>query len=637
MDHEQTQKSYGTDRARLVYGKRPDGTLVYIGEVPRGLACGCVCPACDGQLVARLKDDHQVPHFAHHGGEACGGGPETVLHLLAKEAFRSNPKLYLPERRGLDKKRIVTKPGIEVATEFLRLQYTDPKTVVPDLYVRALGYDLFVEVAVTHFADDAKIERLREHKIPALEIDLSKLPRDSLRDAIAEAVLKTASRRWLYHPGIDAARAQQATEELAWQKEQDRRQAAAAVKRRDRIKETASAYKQALAKLADRDTAIPRQAELQASGLLEYVGRDVAGFACFSEPSAVWQAIILAEVFHDRCLGNALRKSVPIANHLEKRRLIQRPFLRLSSDVADDVAMIEVRFVPAWKAVDNYLKYLFAEGVLNQQGNDVALAATFANSWNARTLAEKQRTATMHAAVQDVEWILGELPGNECAGMTGELWLQSMHRESGLTFRKALLSDIESPKIVGQVENIVGMLKGQGPLPPAALGLPVEAAIARRKVQMAMQAQERREKQLQEASRNRQSRRDRFCADVEKGMSGPELGTFLNTKRADMDHMSPVELAEDSEAGLTRAREALSTFVRQCRWEAEAAAEKAKYQDKIADLAKDRLSHEDAIAFLKAREDDFGRMSPLQYVKDECTFQKACMKLAQWETFGRRF
>ncbi|ESY79955.1 hypothetical protein X739_29775 [Mesorhizobium sp. LNHC220B00] len=55
--------------------------------------------------------------------------------------------------------------------------------------------------------DSAKIQRLREHKIPAVEIDLSKLPRDSLRDAINEAVLKTATRRWLYHPGIEAARA----------------------------------------------------------------------------------------------------------------------------------------------------------------------------------------------------------------------------------------------------------------------------------------------------------------------------------------------------------------------------------------------------------------------------------------------
>lgn len=37
MDHEQAQKSYGTDRAQLVYGRRPDGTFAHIGEIPRGL------------------------------------------------------------------------------------------------------------------------------------------------------------------------------------------------------------------------------------------------------------------------------------------------------------------------------------------------------------------------------------------------------------------------------------------------------------------------------------------------------------------------------------------------------------------------------------------------------------------------
>ncbi|MER9791671.1 hypothetical protein [Mesorhizobium sp. M0213] len=122
----------------------------------------------------------------------------------------------------------MTKPSLEVDTEFLRLEYNDPKTIIPDLYVRAHSYDLFVEVAVTHFAHDAKIRRLREHKIHAAEIDLSKLPRDSLRVAIVEAVLKTARRRRLFNPSIDAARAQQDADEIAWQEERDRGHAATA-------------------------------------------------------------------------------------------------------------------------------------------------------------------------------------------------------------------------------------------------------------------------------------------------------------------------------------------------------------------------------------------------------------------------
>lgn len=166
-DHDEARKSFGSDRAQLVYGKRLDGTSAHIGEVRRGLACRGVWPACESQLVARLKADRQVPHFAHHGGEVCRGGPETVLHLLAKEAFRSDPKLLLPERLGLHNKRVVTKPSQEVVdTEFLRLEYNGPKSIIPDLYVRAHGYNLFVEVAVIHFADDANMRRLRDTRFP---------------------------------------------------------------------------------------------------------------------------------------------------------------------------------------------------------------------------------------------------------------------------------------------------------------------------------------------------------------------------------------------------------------------------------------------------------------------------------------
>ncbi|MER9133306.1 hypothetical protein [Mesorhizobium sp. M0768] len=636
MDHEQAQKSYGTDRAQLVYGRRPDGTFAHIGEVARGLACGCVCPACSGQLVARLKEDHRVAHFAHHDVEACGGGPETVLHLLAKEAFRINPRLILPERLGLDNKRLVMKPSIEVETEFLRLEYNDSKTIIPDLYVRALGYDLFVEVAVTHFADSAKIQRLKEHKIPAVEIDLSKLPRDSLRDAINEAVLKTATRRWLYHPGIEAARAKQEANELKWQQERGRREAADTARYRSRVEQTAAAYTQALANPVGRDFVVPREVELQAIGLAKFVGRDVPGFACFSEPPAVWQAIILAEVFHDRCLGNAQCKAVPIVNHLEKRRLIQKAFLRVSSEVADEVTAIDARFAPAWKAVDNYLKYLLGEGVLVPQGFGVILAPAFAKPWNARTLAANQRTALIQETVQRVGWILGELPEDELAGTTVDQWLQSIHKESGLTYDKALRSEVEGPKIIGEIATIVQMLEGNGPLFYGSAGLPIGNAISRRKAKMEEQAEVRRQRQLLQASRLRHSRRDRLCVDAETELNGEDRSAFLHTKRADMNDMTPVELAEDSESGLTRAREALSVFVRQRRREAEAASEKAEYQDKIRELAEARLSPADATAFLKAREGDIG--APLQYVKDERTFQKACARLTQWENeFGSPF
>ena len=629
-EHEEGRKSYGSDRAQLVYGRLPDGTLAHISEVQRGLACGCTCPACRGKLVARLKDEHQVPHFAHHSGETCGGGPETVLHLLAKEAFRSNPTMLLPERLALnERKQVVTKSGQEAATKFLRLEFTDPKKIIPDLYVRAFGYDLFVEVAVTHFSGDAKIQRLREHRIPAVEIDLSRLPRDSTREAITDAVLRSAPRRWLYHPGIDAAQAKRRVDEAKWQAEIEKRQATAQANHDRRVNEVLHAYRTAPSHtVTDK---VPRLAELQAVGLAEHIGIEVAGIACFTVPPAVWQARILAEVFHDCCLGNGVCKAVPITQHLEKARLIRSPFLRVTGMVADDAATIEPAFAPPWLAVDAYLKCLCGAAVLVQHGYGMVLAPQFAEPWKARTLAEKQRTAVMQAAVQAVDWILATLPDDERENMTGESWLDSIHAESGMTYRAVLRSDIEAPKIAGEIDAIVDMLEKHGPLPYRTVGLPIEGAIDRHKVLTAKRAEAQREKQIQEASRLRQARRDRLCVDAEQTLSSADIGTFLTTKRDDLNGLTPLEAAEDSEPGLSRARDRLSDLVRQRAREKEAAAERKLFQEEIMAEAKRRLAGEHSDIFLNARDDDLGRMTPLAFVKDERTYRKALGKLSEWE------
>ncbi|MDX8500236.1 competence protein CoiA family protein [Mesorhizobium sp. VK4C] len=529
-DHEKARISFGTNRAQLVYGLRPGGTLAHISEVQRGIACGCNCPACGGRLVAR-KGDENVPHFGHDDGEACGGGPETVLHLLAKEVFRTNPLLLLPKRLGLDKGNVVMRPGQQVMTQFLRTEFTDPKTIIPDLYVQALNYDLFVEVAVTHASDETKIQRLREHGTMAVEIDLSKLPRDSTREQIADAVLQSAPRCWLYHPDIDRALAKSRADEEKWQAAQAKRFADYQAGHEKRVNETTRAYVNGLKQLAGKKIVVPRDAELQAIGLAEQVGIEVAGYACFAVPPAVWQATILGEVFHDKCLGSGVAKAVSIARHLEKSGLIRTQFQRVTTEVANSAAVAEPRFAPAWKAIDSYLQHLLGKGVLVQHGYGMTLERSLADKWTARTLAETRRTAVVHAAVQAVDWILAELPDEERGNMTGD------------------------------------------------------------------------------------------------ELSGLYFGAFLSTKRDDLGGMTPLEAAEDSESGLTKARSVLSVDV-----------ERRRYQGKITSDAKQSLPAEHVDAFLNGRDDDLARTTPLLYVRDDTTYRKALGKLAEWQkVFGGSF
>ena len=71
------------DRKNTGWGRR-SGKAVHVSEVSRGLACGCVCPRCGGQLVAK-KGTQRAHHFAHANTVNCDGLGESALHLACKE------------------------------------------------------------------------------------------------------------------------------------------------------------------------------------------------------------------------------------------------------------------------------------------------------------------------------------------------------------------------------------------------------------------------------------------------------------------------------------------------------------------------------------------------------------------------
>jgi hypothetical protein len=77
------------------YGLRK-GAIVTPDVVEKGLACGCVCPACDEPLIANHGMSIKQPYFSHQSGRECEAAYQTALHLLAKEVLAAEKRILLP-------------------------------------------------------------------------------------------------------------------------------------------------------------------------------------------------------------------------------------------------------------------------------------------------------------------------------------------------------------------------------------------------------------------------------------------------------------------------------------------------------------------------------------------------------------
>ena len=72
------------------------GVLTHVRDVASGATCGCNCPACGENLIAK-KGSSRQHHFAHINNSECKHGVETSLHLAAKKILEQKMEISLPE------------------------------------------------------------------------------------------------------------------------------------------------------------------------------------------------------------------------------------------------------------------------------------------------------------------------------------------------------------------------------------------------------------------------------------------------------------------------------------------------------------------------------------------------------------
>jgi hypothetical protein len=170
--------------------------LISIEHAERGLACDCFCFECGEPVVAK-KGEKNEHHFAHISNkESCFINPESILHKFAKQVIIEANGLLLPALPNSE----------ETEAKLWQFSQITPEVkfgnIQPDLMVMVDKDTYFIEIAVTSFVDEVKLERIKAIGTPTVELDLRELlkgditiPSDAAKDFILNQL---EHKRWLY-------------------------------------------------------------------------------------------------------------------------------------------------------------------------------------------------------------------------------------------------------------------------------------------------------------------------------------------------------------------------------------------------------------------------------------------------------
>ncbi|MFZ2389293.1 MAG: competence protein CoiA family protein [Polaromonas sp.] len=186
-----------------LFGLNEFNHLVHVSEVERGLACQCRCVVCTETLVAR-QGNVRGHHFAHASNrEPCDSNHESLLHRYAKQLIVDSGGLVVPMTFA-----VAHCLGLEApdATHTLRATGSVEEEVWlgairPDLMLTTDdGVQIAIEIAYSSFCDLTKMAAFEEHKLPALEIDLSRFtPENFDPEAVRLAVVESISQKiWIW-------------------------------------------------------------------------------------------------------------------------------------------------------------------------------------------------------------------------------------------------------------------------------------------------------------------------------------------------------------------------------------------------------------------------------------------------------
>ena len=104
------------------WAEKADGKIVHVDDVPNGLKCGCHCPHCHEQLLARHGEINEHG-FAHHSKtrkatlKICY---MVILYKLAEQILLTKKQIHVPSYYGIFKEMDLVFEDVKVDNRYER-------------------------------------------------------------------------------------------------------------------------------------------------------------------------------------------------------------------------------------------------------------------------------------------------------------------------------------------------------------------------------------------------------------------------------------------------------------------------------------------------------------------------------------
>lgn len=243
------------------FGRTAAGEIVTPAQVPRGLACGCTCPGCQGALVAN-QGERKAWHFSHQANSDCKTGYESAIHAATKQLLMREKRIMLPSLtvRAYPHDLTHAEADQEMPRAFGNLQlfsgrhefhhYMEARIGRADSKARMIEFDavieeqkdgdikpdiigivgdrrLYIEVAATHFVDREKEQKIRDRGLAVVEIrvpyEKGVAPDFELLSRLLLTEAAPAEKYWISSPAIEGrALADLEKREAAYQAKRER-------------------------------------------------------------------------------------------------------------------------------------------------------------------------------------------------------------------------------------------------------------------------------------------------------------------------------------------------------------------------------------------------------------------------------